>query len=116
MEKYEIKSEVCIFQDDELSAEDRELVELAKEAIDFKVYPDYKKECTPVKDAENEVISCRYFTTSIYDLDKTVRKDLSDIDSFMVVMCLSGSGTLTDAEPVFDEEGRRGKSCGKQTP
>ena len=32
MEKYEIKSEVCIFQDDELSAEDRELVELAKEA------------------------------------------------------------------------------------
>jgi hypothetical protein len=65
-----------------------------------------------VKDAENEVISCRYFTTSIYDLDKTVRKDLSDIDSFMVVMCLSGSGTLTDAEPVFDEEGRRGPTKG----
>ena len=86
--------------------------ELAKEAIDFKVYPDYKKEYTPVKDAENEVISCRYFTTSIYDLDKTVRKDLSDIDSFMVVMCLSGSGSLTDAEPVFDEEGRRGPTKG----
>ena len=86
--------------------------ELAKEAIDFKVYPDYKKEYTPVKDAENEVISCRYFTTSIYDLSKTVRKDLSDIDSFVVVMCLSGSGSLTDAEPVFDEEGRRGPTKG----
>lgn len=32
MEKYEIKSEVCVFHDDELSAEDLELVELAKEA------------------------------------------------------------------------------------
>ena len=32
MEKYEIKSEVCVFKDSELSAEDRELVELAKEA------------------------------------------------------------------------------------
>ena len=32
MEKYEIKSEVCIFQDSELSAEDLEIVNLAKEA------------------------------------------------------------------------------------
>ena len=27
-------------------------------------------------------------------------------------MCLSGSGSLTDAEPVFDEEGRRGPTKG----
>ncbi len=32
MEKYEIKSVVCVYKDSELSAEDRELVELAKEA------------------------------------------------------------------------------------
>lgn len=32
MEKYEIKSEVCIYQDSELRAEDRELVEAAKQA------------------------------------------------------------------------------------
>ena len=27
-------------------------------------------------------------------------------------MCLSGHGTLTDAEPVYDEEGRRGPTKG----
>ncbi len=32
MEKYEIKSEVCVYDDSELSAEDREIVNLAKEA------------------------------------------------------------------------------------
>ena len=86
--------------------------ELAKEAIDFKVYPEYRVPYTPAKDGENEVVSCKYFTTSIYDLDKTVHKDLADVDSFVVVMCLSGSGSLTDAEPVFDEEGRRGPTKG----
>ena len=62
------------------------------------------------------MVSCKYFTTSIYDLDETVSKDLSGIDSFLVVMCLSGSGSLTDAEPVFDEEGRRGPTKGHLTP
>ena len=86
--------------------------ELAKDAIDYKVYPDYRTEYTPVKDAENEVVSCKYFTTSIYDLSQAATKDLSDTDSFLVVMCLSGSGTLTDAEPVFDDDGRRGPTKG----
>ncbi len=96
-----------------LDGKPRELhTELAKEAIDYKVYPDYRTPYTPVKDAEIELISCRYFTTSLYDLDKAVRKNLADIDSFLVVMCLSGHGTLTDAEPVYDEEGRRGPTKG----
>ena len=86
--------------------------ELAKEAIDYKVYPEYRTPYTPVKDAENEVVSCKYFTTSIYDLDKAVTKNLEDTDSFLVVMCLSGHGTLTDAEPVYDEQGRRGPTKG----
>jgi mannose-6-phosphate isomerase len=96
-----------------LDGKPRELhTELAKDAIDYKVYPDYRTPYTPVKNAENEVVSCKYFTTSIYDLDQVVTKDLSDTDSFLVVMCLSGHGTLTDAEPVFDAEGRRGPTKG----
>ena len=99
-----------------LDGKPRELhTELAKEAIDYKVYPDYRKEYTPEKDAETELISCKYFTTSLFDLDRKVTKDLSGLDSFVVVMCISGSGTLTDAEPVFDEEGRRGPTKGHRT-
>lgn len=99
-----------------LDGKPRELhTELAKEAIDYKVYPDYRKEYMPVKDVETGLVSCKYFTTSLYDLDRKVTKDLSRIDSFLIVMCLSGSGTLTDSEPVFDEEGRRGPTKGHRT-
>ena len=57
----------------------------------------------PAKDAPVEVVSCPYFTTEVWDLDKPVRRDLSDTDSFMVVMCVAGEGTVEDSEPVFSE-------------
>ena len=99
-----------------LDGKPRELhTELAKDAIDYKVYPDYRTDYAHEKDREVELVSCKYFTTSLFDLDKNVTKDLSGIDSFLVVMCISGSGTLTDAEPVFDEEGRRGPTKGHRT-
>jgi mannose-6-phosphate isomerase len=80
--------------------------ELAKDAIDYTVYPDYRTQYTPEKDTEVEVVSCRYFTTSIYDLTLPYAKDLSEIDSFMVVMCLAGEGTLeVDGEEVPVRQG-----------
>ena len=42
--------------------------ELAKDAIDYTVYPDYRTHYSPEQDEEQEVVSCQYFTTSIYDL------------------------------------------------
>lgn len=83
-----------------LDGKPRELhTELAKEAIDYKVYPDYKTNYKEKKDAENEVVSCPFFTTSIFDLDKATEKDLSELDSFVVVICISGSGKIIDYEP-----------------
>ena len=86
--------------------------DLAKEAIDYTVYPEYRVPYTPVKNTGNELISCKYFTTNVHDLDKAVRMDLTDIDSFLVVMCISGGGTILDSEPVYDAEGRRGPTKG----
>ena len=80
--------------------------ELAKDAIDYTVYPSYRTEYTPLQDEEVEVVNCQYFTTSIYDLTLPYAKDLSAIDSFMVVMCLSGSGTLeVDGEQLPIRQG-----------
>ena len=80
--------------------------ELAKDAIDYTVYPDYRTHYNPEKDEEQEVVSCPYFTTSIYDLTLPFAKDLSGIDSFMVVMCLEGEGTLeVDGEEVPVHQG-----------
>ena len=80
--------------------------ELAKDAIDYTVYPTYRTDYTPAKDEEVEVVSCQYFTTSIYDLTLPYAKDLSQIDSFLVVMCLTGSGTIeVDGEEVPVHQG-----------
>jgi mannose-6-phosphate isomerase len=80
--------------------------ELAKDAIDYTVYPDYRTHYNPEKDEEQEVVSCPYFTTSIYDLTLPFAKDLSGIDSFVVVMCLEGEGTMeVDGEEVSVHQG-----------
>lgn len=69
--------------------------ELARKAIDYKVHPEgYKTDYKPLKDKEVVLVSCPYFTTSLFDLDKPLVKDLRGIDSFMVVMVLEGSGSL----------------------
>ena len=68
--------------------------ELAKDALDYKVYDEYKTPYTPRRDEEVQLVSCQYFTTSVLDLDAPLHKDLSGLDSFLIVMCLEGSGTL----------------------
>ena len=82
-----------------LDGKPRELhTELAKEAIDYKVYPSYKTEYTPKKNACTTLVDCKYFTTDLYELDSAFELDLKDVDSFLVVMCTSGSGLITDSE------------------
>ena len=77
----------------------RELhTELAKEAIDYTVQPDYRTHYEPRKNAETPLVTCPYFTTSLYDLDAPADKELATLDSFLVVMCVGGSGTLVDSE------------------
>ena len=75
--------------------------ELAKDAIDYKVYPSYKTDYTPARDEEVVLAECPHFTTTLLDLTLPFAKDLSEVDSFVAVMCLSGSGTLeVDGEEV----------------
>ena len=73
--------------------------ELAKDAIDYRVFPDYRTAYEARRNEETTVVDCAYFTTAVLDLDRPVSKDLSGIDSFLVVICTEGEGTLTDREP-----------------
>lgn len=78
-----------------LDGKPRELhTELAKDALDYKVYDEYKTPYTPARNSEVQVVSCEYFTTSVLELDKPFAKDLSSLDSFLIVMCLEGSACL----------------------
>jgi len=77
--------------------------ELAKDAIDYKVYDNYRTDWKPCPDSEVELVNCPYFTTSILELDKTLTKDLSGLDSFLVVMCIEGEGSVDSVAIKADE-------------
>ena len=75
----------------------------AKDAIDYKVYPEYRTAYEACANREAPLVDCPYFTTSLYTLDKPVAKDLTGIDSFVVVMCLEGEGALEVGGADFPE-------------
>ena len=82
-----------------LDGKPRELhTELAKDAIDYKVYPDYKTSYQKDKNKENVLVDCKYFTTSLYDLDKEYDLDLKALDSFLIIICIEGGAVITDNE------------------
>lgn len=75
----------------------RELhTELAKDAIDYKVYDNYKIEYTSNKNNPVLLESCQYFTTNLLDLNTVVKRDYSNIDSFVAYICMGGACLIKD--------------------
>ncbi len=75
----------------------RELhTEQSKAVIDYNVLPDYRTHYENANDKRVDLVSCNYFTTSLYNLTKQHHMDIADLDSFVIVICTSGSGTITD--------------------
>ncbi|MVN92837.1 type I phosphomannose isomerase catalytic subunit [Mucilaginibacter aquatilis] len=73
----------------------RELhTEEALAAIDYKKYPNYRTDYTPVKNEDVHLVSCPYFTTNVMDYTENVSKDYSAFDSFVIHVCLEGSYEL----------------------
>ena len=76
----------------------RELhVELAKDAIDYNVYSEYKGRYNSVDNGEAQLVKCRHFSTRLVAVDGVVDVDTSKCDSFRVVMCLEGAVRMTDS-------------------
>ena len=75
----------------------RELhTELAKDAIDFKLYDTYKTEYRKELNKPVELVTCPYFTTNLLELNEFTKRDYSQKDSFVIYMCLEGSLNLVD--------------------
>jgi Phosphomannose isomerase len=75
----------------------RELhTKLAKDAIDYKVYPDYKLQYDPNGQKVQKLIECPYFTTTLINAEKGETLSFSQQGSFSIFICLKGNGTLTD--------------------
>lgn len=77
----------------------RELhTELAKDVIDYDVLPDYKTDYTPAMNEAVELVECPYFTTNVIEADEEMLLDWADEDSFMILIVMEGSATVTDNE------------------
>ena len=69
--------------------------EEAREAIDYRLYDDYRTHYTATPDKGVELVQCEHFTTELYELSRPHTVDLSARDSFTAVICLAGEGSLT---------------------
>lgn len=75
----------------------RELhTELAKDAIDYTLYPDYRTPYTKKENEGVELVSCQYFTTNLLEFDKPFTRDCSAVDSFVIYICMEGSAVIKD--------------------
>lgn len=78
----------------------RELhTDLALEAMDFKYYGQYRTEYELKRNEASNLARCQYFTTNILEVDKPQQRDLIELDSFVVYMCMDGKAEIT-----YDEE------------
>ncbi len=77
----------------------RELhTEQAKAAIDYTVSDDYRTAYEARVDEGVELVACDYFTTSVYDLTESMTLDYSELDSFVILICVEGRCSLVDNE------------------
>ena len=70
----------------------------AAEAINYNVEKDYRTNYLPEKNPGVNLVSCPYFNTAVYDLNEPMTIDYSELDSFVILIGLSGEGTVTDAK------------------
>jgi mannose-6-phosphate isomerase len=73
----------------------RELhTDLALEAIDFKHYIKYKTSYKEEINRTTSVIKTPYFTTNTITLEKAIKKDYEELDSFVIFMGIEGKATI----------------------
>ncbi|MDR0541837.1 MAG: class I mannose-6-phosphate isomerase [Dysgonamonadaceae bacterium] len=78
----------------------RELhTEMAKDAIDYQVYTDYKIDYQQGKEQRQSLVSCPCFNTNLIigKEGSTFRSDYSQ-ESFIILICLKGSVSVTDSK------------------
>jgi mannose-6-phosphate isomerase len=73
----------------------RELhTELALEAIDYTYHRSYRNEYKALPNETSQLVSCPYFVTNQLILDQTLRKDYSELDSFVIFLFTEGRARI----------------------
>jgi len=90
----------------------RELhVEEALDAIDFNVYDDYKSKYEAKENGTANLVTSPFFTTNLIKLDTALAKDYSELDSFVIYVCVKGSVTVVhDGETELEVKISQGEA------
>ena len=71
----------------------------AIDAINFAdVQDDFRTEYERIQNEPVEMVASPYFTTSVYDMTEEITCDYSELDSFVIFICVEGACRLTDNE------------------
>lgn len=80
----------------------RELhVDLALDAIDFKKYENYKTSYDKRMNESSLLADSSYFTTGVLDFDRKIEKDYTEMDSFVIYICVEGEFVIRYGDDTF---------------
>jgi mannose-6-phosphate isomerase len=80
----------------------RELhTEMALEAIDFELHDTYHTDYNRKKNQANELISSPYFKTNFLKIKGKQQRDLSQMNSFVIYMCVKGAASLIYEQQTY---------------
>lgn len=72
----------------------------ALDAIDFNPTTDGKTHYNYQPNVTTQLANCPYFTTSLIALDKPLRKDFSQLDSFVLYLCTQGIAAIKALDTI----------------
>jgi len=73
--------------------------ELAKEAIDYSVLPDYRTRYAPVEEGTSELVRCPHFTTSLHRYSRPATLSAEGCGDFLIVIGIEGETLLRPCGP-----------------
>ncbi len=88
---------------DAKTGEKRELhTDLAIDAIDFNFYDSYKTNYTNKINSSSELVYSPYFKTNIITVKGVLEKDYTNLDSFVIYMCVEGVFSIQSNNRLYN--------------
>jgi len=75
--------------------------DLAKDVIDFSVHDTYKTHYNKTLNQSNTLVHSPYFKTNFLKVEGNITKDYSNLDSFVIYMCVDGNTQIEWKNDIF---------------
>lgn len=85
--------------------------DLAAQALDFKVYKEYRNTYAEAIDAANPCLDTEHFSVRVVNIQKAIRRNMVNYDSFVINTCLHGCCKIRIRSTHDEVELREGHSC-----